>query len=137
MRTIKFFYHTDLFLSNEAQVADWLLSVLRNEGAEALSIDYSFVDKKQMTKINKKHLKHNYLTDVLSFDYSENSKIQGDVFVSEEKVRANAQEYSQDFSKELMRAMLHALLHLCGHNDKTSIDQKRIRDLEDKYLSQL
>ena len=53
MRTIKFFYHTDFFLSNEAQIADWLLSVLRNEGAEALSIDYSFVDKKQMIKEEK------------------------------------------------------------------------------------
>ena len=137
MRTIKFFYHTEFFLSNEAQIADWLLSVLRNEGAEALSIDYSFVDKKQMIKINKKHLKHNYLTDVLAFDYSENSKIQGDVFVSEEKVRANAQEYSQGFSTELMRVMLHGLLHLCGHKDKTLEEQNKIRGLEEKYLNQL
>ena len=137
MRTIKFFYHTEFFLSNEAQIADWLLSVLRNEGAEALSIDYSFVDKKQMIKINKKHLKHNYLTDVLAFDYSENSKIQGDVFVSEEKVRANAQEYSQGFSTELMRVMLHGLLHLCGHKDKTPEEQNKIRGLEEKYLNQL
>jgi len=137
MRTIKFFYHTDFFLSNEAQVADWLLSVLTNEGVEVLSVDYSFVDKKQMIKINKKHLKHNYLTDVLAFDYSENSKIQGDVFVSEEKVRANAQEYSQGFSTELMRVMLHGLLHLCGHKDKTSEEQNKIRGLEEKYLNQL
>ena len=137
MRTIKFFYHTDFFLSNEAQVADWLLSVLTNEGVEALSVDYSFVDKKQMIKINKKHLKHNYLTDVLAFDYSENSKIQGDVFVSEEKVRANAQEYSQGFSTELMRVMLHGLLHLCGHKDKTPEEQNKIRGLEEKYLNQL
>ena len=137
MRTIKFFYHTDFFLSNEAQVADWLLSVLTNEGVEVLSVDYSFVDKKQMIKINKKHLKHNYLTDVLAFDYSENSKIQGDVFVSEEKVRANAQEYSQGFSTELMRVMLHGLLHLCGHKDKTPEEQKKIRGLEEKYLNQL
>ena len=137
MRTIKFFYHTDFFLSNEAQVADWLLSVLTNEGVEALSVDYSFVDKKQMIKINKEHLKHNYLTDVLAFDYSENSKIQGDVFVSEEKVRANAQEYSQGFSTELMRVMLHGLLHLCGHKDKTLEEQNKIRGLEEKYLNQL
>ena len=137
MRTIKFFYHTDFFLSNEAQVADWLLSVLTNEGVEALSVDYSFVDKKQMIKINKKHLKHNYLTDVLAFDYSENSKIQADVFVSEEKVRANAQEYSQGFSTELMRVMLHGLLHLCGHKDKTLEEQNKIRGLEEKYLNQL
>ena len=137
MRTIKFFYHTDFFLSNEAQVADWLLSVLTNEGVEVLSVDYSFVDKKQMIKINKKHLKHNYLTDVLAFDYSENSKIQGDVFVSEEKVRANAQEYSQGFSTELMRVMLHGLLHLCGHKDKTPEEQNKIRGLEEKYLNQL
>ncbi len=137
MRTIKFFYHTDFFLSNEAQVADWLLSVLTNEGVEALSVDYSFVDKKQMIKINKEHLKHNYLTDVLAFDYSENRKIQGDVFVSEEKVRANAQEYSQGFSTELMRVMLHGLLHLCGHKDKTPEEQKKIRGLEEKYLNQL
>jgi len=137
MRTIKFFYHTDFFLSNEAQVADWLLSVLTNEGVEVLSVDYSFVDKKQMIKINKKHLKHNYLTDVLAFDYSENSKIQGDVFVSEEKVRANAQEYSQGFSTELMRVMLHGLLHLCGHKDKTLEEQNKFRGLEEKYLNQL
>ena len=137
MRTIKFFYHTDFFLSNEAQVADWLLSVLTNEGVEVLSVDYSFVDKKQMIKINKEHLKHNYLTDVLAFDYSENSKIQGDVFVSEEKVRANAQEYSQGFSTELMRVMLHGLLHLCGHKDKTLEEQNKIRGLEEKYLNQL
>ena len=137
MRTIKFFYHTDFFLSNEAQVADWLLSVLTNEGVEALSVDYSFVDKKQMIKINKEHLKHNYLTDVLAFDYSENRKIQGDVFVSEEKVRANAQEYSQGFSTELMRVMLHGLLHLCGHKDKTPEEQNKIRGLEEKYLNQL
>ena len=137
MRTIKFFYHTDFFLSNEAQVANWLLSVLTNEGVEALSVDYSFVDKKQMIKINKEHLKHNYLTDVLAFDYSENSKIQGDVFVSEEKVRANAQEYSQGFSTELMRVMLHGLLHLCGHKDKTPEEQNKIRGLEEKYLNQL
>ncbi len=111
--------------------------MLANEGVEALSVDYSFVDKKQMIKINKKHLKHNYLTDVLAFDYSENSKIQGDVFISEEKVRANAQEYSQDFSIELMRVMIHGLLHLCGHKDKTLEEQNKIRGLEEKYLNQL
>ena len=137
MRPIKFFYHTDFFLSNEEKVAEWLLAVLINEGAEALSIDYSFVDPKQMIKINKKHLNHNYLTDVLAFDYSDNSKIQADVFISEEKVRANAQEYSQEFSAELMRVMLHGLLHLCGHKDKTPEQQNRIRELEEKYLNQL
>ena len=137
MRAVKFFYHTDFVLSNEKKVADWLLSVLRNEGAEVQSVDYSFVDKKQMIKINKKHLNHNYLTDVLAFNYSEDSKIQGDVFVSEEMVRANAQEYAQSFSDELMRVMLHGLLHLCGHNDKTPEQQNRIRDLEDKYLKLL
>ena len=137
MRAVKFFYHTDFFLSNENKVANWLLSVLRNEGVEAQSIDYNFVDKKQMIKINKKHLNHNYLTDVLAFNYSEDSTIQGDVFVSEEMVRANAQEYSQSFSDELLRVMLHGLLHLCGHNDKTPEQQNRIRDLEDKYLKLL
>ena len=137
MSAVKFFYHTDFVLSNEKKVANWLLSVLRNEGVEAQSVDYSFVDKKQMIKINKKHLNHNYLTDVLAFNYSEGNKIQGDVFVSEEMVRANAQEYAQGFSDELLRVMLHGLLHLCGHNDKTPEQQNRIRDLEDKYLNQL
>ena len=137
MIAVKFFYHTDFFLSNEKKVVNWLLSVLRNEGVEAQSIDYNFVDKKQMIKINKKHLNHNYLTDVLAFNYSEDNTIQGDVFVSEEMVRANAQEYSQSFSDELLRVMLHGLLHLCGHNDKTPEQQNRIRDLEDKYLKLL
>ena len=137
MSTIKFFYHTGFFLSNEELISTWLLSVINGEEAEALSLDYSFVDKKEMIKINKNHLNHNYLTDVLAFDYSKDNKIQGDVFVSEEMVRTNAEEYNQEFSKELMRVMVHALLHLCGHKDKTPDEQKKIRALEDKYLALL
>ncbi|MEO2148425.1 MAG: rRNA maturation RNase YbeY [Flavobacteriaceae bacterium] len=137
MSTIKFFYHTGFFLSNEELISTWLLSVINGEEAEALSLDYSFVDKKEMIKINKNHLNHNYLTDVLAFDYSKDNKIQGDVFVSEEMVRTNAEEYNQEFSKELMRVMVHALLHLCGHKDKTPDEQKNIRALEDKYLALL
>jgi len=137
MRTIKFFYHTGFFLSNEELISAWLLSVINGEEAEALSLDYSFVDKKEMIKINKNHLNHNYLTDVLAFDYSKDNKIQGDVFVSEEMVKTNAEEYNQEFSKELMRVMVHALLHLCGHKDKTPDEQKKIRALEDKYLALL
>jgi ssRNA-specific RNase YbeY (16S rRNA maturation enzyme) len=68
MSTIKFFYHTGFFLSNEELISTWLLSVINCEEVEALSLDYSFVDKKEMTKINKKNLNHNYLTDVLSFE---------------------------------------------------------------------
>ncbi len=137
MSTIKFFYHTGFFLSNEELISAWLLSVINCEGAEALSLDYSFVDKKEMIKTNKNHLNHNYLTDVLAFDYSKDNKIQGDVFVSEEMIRTNAEEYNQEFSKELMRVMVHALLHLCGHKDNTLDEQKNIRALEDKYLALL
>ncbi len=129
MSTIKFFYHTGFFLSNEESISTWLLSVINCEETEALSLYYNFIDKKKMIKINKTHLNHNYLTDVLAFDYSKDNKIQGDVFVSEEMVRINAGEYNQE--------LVHALLHLCGHKDKTPDEQKNIRALEDKYLALL
>ena len=137
MSNIVFYYHTEFVLSNEAPLQKWLNTIAAAEKKELLQVEYSFVDVKEITKLNQAHLKHNYATDVLAFDYSSGNQIHGEVFVCEQAVRANAAELNEPFLKELHRVVLHGLLHLFGHEDNTQEQQKNIRALEDKYLKEL
>ena len=135
MCNIKFFYHTSFSLPDDKKTAEWLESVIAHENKNLFSLDYSFISKDEMVRINNKHLGHNYLTDVLSFDYSKNNDIYGEVFISEAAVRANAETLNESFFTETNRVLVHGLLHLCGHNDKSKKEQGQMRALEEKYLS--
>jgi len=137
MSDIKIFYHTPFLLSDKQRTVSWLERVAFNEKRTLFSLEYNFVDKNEMIRINTKHLGHNYLTDVLSFNYSQTDKIHGEVFVSVDAVRENALDLDEVFDTELHRVLLHGLLHLCGHNDKTEKEIRDIRLLENKYLSNL
>lgn len=135
MSNIKFFYHTSFSLPDEKKTAQWLESVISHEKKSLFSLEYSFISKEEMTRINNKHLGHNYLTDVLSFDYSKNNDIYGEVFVCEPVVKANAETLNEPLFTEIKRVLVHGLLHLCGHNDKSKKEQSLMRALEEKYLS--
>ena len=135
MSNIKFFYHTSFCLPDEQETAQWLETVINHEKKNLFSLEYSFISKEEMIRINNKHLGHNYLTDVLSFDYSKNNDIYGEVFVCEAVVRTNAQTLNEPLFAETNRVLVHGLLHLCGHNDKSKKEQEAMRALEEKYLS--
>ena len=135
MSNIKFFYHTSFSLLDDKKTAEWLESLIAHENKKLFSLEYSFISKEEMVRINNKYLGHNYLTDVLSFDYSKNNDIYGEVFISEAAVRANAETLNESFFTETNRVLVHGLLHLCGHNDKSSKEQEAMRALEEKYLS--
>ena len=88
-------------------------------------------------KLNVEFLKHDTLTDIISFDYSVGKTIQGDIFISIERVGDNANDFEVAFNAELHRVMVHGVLHYCGYKDKTEKDAIQMRKMEDYYLSKL
>jgi probable rRNA maturation factor len=108
--------------------------LVNNEKKELGNVTVIFCSDDYLLKINEEYLGHNYFTDIITFDYSENSLISGDLFISLERIAENASEFSTTFKKELARVFFHGLLHLCGYKDKTHSEQLEMREKEDFYL---
>ena len=115
----------------------WLNSISKNEGKDIGSLNFLFVDDKEMLKYNKKYLQHESYTDIITFDNSLNNKIAGDIVISLERVNENAKYYQVSYNYELERVMAHGLLHLLGYNDKNKEEEKIIRKKENYYLKNL
>ena len=132
---IKFFSNTSFRLANKDRVSLWLLDVIKNEEKSLNEISYNFCSDSELLKVNKEFLNHDTLTDIITFDYSGLSGISGEVLISTQRVKENAQEFSQVFNVELRRVMVHGVLHLCGFKDKTDADKLIMTEKEDFYLS--
>ena len=115
----------------------WLNSISKNEGKDIGSLNFLFVDDKEMLKYNKKYLQHESYTDIITFDNSLNNKIAGDIVISLERVNENAKYYQVSYNYELERVMAHGLLHLLGYNDKNKEEKIIIRKKENYYLKNL
>jgi rRNA maturation RNase YbeY len=115
----------------------WLNSISNNEGKKIESLSFLFVDDEEMLKYNKKYLKHESYTDVITFDSSIDKKIAGDIIISLERVNDNAKFYQVSYNYELQRVMAHGLLHLLGYNDKNKEEKKIIRKKENYYLDNI
>lgn len=113
----------------------WLKNVITNEDKILGNVVYVFCNDNYLLKQNIKFLKHNFLTDIITFDYCKDNIVSGDILISTERVEENAKKYKVEFMLELDRVMVHGLLHLLGYNDKTKEDIKEIRRKEDYYLS--
>ena len=120
---IDFVYNTDFRLSNKEVFSRWLISVANDEGFLIDTLVFLFVDDKEILEMNKKFLKHDYYTDVITFGDLEDKKISGDIAISIERVLDNSKTYGVEFEEELKRVMVHGLLHIMGYNDKTSSDK--------------
>ena len=94
-----------------------------------------FCSDDYLLEINKKHLNHDYYTDIITFDYCVENIVSGDLYISVDRIKENAKTFEDTFINELTRVVIHGVLHLCGHNDKTEADQKNMRNLENKYLA--
>ena len=94
-----------------------------------------FCSDEYLLRINRDYLQHDYYTDIITFDLSEpGGPVQGEIYISVDRVRDNAKELAVSIQKELHRVIFHGVLHLCGYTDKTKQDQARMRALEEKYL---
>lgn len=132
---IDFNYETDFLITNEELVSGWISNVLHEEGFKEGDINYVFCDDEYLHKLNVEFLDHDTLTDVISFDYTMGKLISGDIFISVDRVRDNANDFKVDFINELYRVIIHGILHYCGYKDKDEEDVKTMRTKENHYLS--
>jgi probable rRNA maturation factor len=114
-----------------------LPKLVQLEDKECGPINLIFCDDEKILEVNKEYLAHDYYTDIITFDYSLNQIISGDLFISIDRVKENADMFSKSFENELTRVVFHGVLHLCGYNDKSEEDVLVMRSKEDYYLTQL
>lgn len=132
---ISFNYETDFTLDNESIYEDWISRIVDSEGFELGEINYIFCDDDYLHKINVEYLNHDTLTDIISFDYSVGNILQGDIFISTERVADNAKDFNVVFDDELKRVMSHGVLHYCGYKDKSAADEALMRSKEDEKIA--
>lgn len=134
---ISFNYESDFQIENEALLSSWISLMIETEGFKLEEINYIFCDDNYLHKINVEFLNHDTLTDIISFDYSVGKILQGDIYISVERVKENAKEFKQTFSDELHRVMIHGVLHYCGYKDKLESELVEMRRKENLYLDLL
>ncbi|EIA09956.1 rRNA maturation RNase YbeY [Flavobacterium frigoris] len=132
---INFNYESDFNLDKEEAVAAWISAVIVSENKKEGEISYIFCDDEYLHKINLEYLNHDNLTDIISFDYTVGNEINGDIFISVERVQDNANDFNVSFEVELKRVMAHGILHYCGYKDKGEVDERLMRSKEDEKLS--
>ncbi|WP_188049265.1 rRNA maturation RNase YbeY [Flavobacterium sp. GP15] len=132
---INFNYETEFSLDNEEAIALWLSRVIASESKKEGDINYIFCDDEYLHKINVEYLNHDTLTDVISFDYSVGNEINGDCFISVERVKDNALDFNVTFDEEIKRVLAHGILHYCGYKDKTESDGAIMRQKEDDKIA--
>lgn len=100
-------------------------------------ISYIFCSDEKILQINKEYLRHDYYTDIITFDYSDADRISGDIFISLDTVKSNSEQFDTDYQEEIHRVIIHGILHLCGINDKAPGEKKYMTECENKALEHL
>lgn len=137
---INFFSETNFNLSNQEIVSTWIQNCVQKEGFKLGEISYIFCDDEYLHKLNVEYLNHDTLTDIISFDYSIDNVIMGDIYISIERVKDNAKDFNSTFEDELARVIIHGVLHFLGFKDKTENEKAEMRQKEDsavKYFYRL
>ena len=134
---ITFNYETTFQLIDETTLEEWIKNVVKNHDFELGEINYIFCDDAYLHKLNVEFLQHDTLTDIISFDNTLGKLINGDIYISVERVVDNAKDFNVSFEEELHRVMIHGVLHYTGLKDKTVTDKNTMREAEDIALSLL
>ena len=132
---ISFNYEIDFNLENEIEYSSWISEVIISESKNEGEINFIFCDDDYLLELNQEYLRHDTLTDIISFDYSIGNELHGDVFISLERVRENADEFNVSFLEELKRVMAHGILHYCGYKDKNKKDEFIMRQKEEEKMA--
>jgi len=132
---INFNYENDFILENEEAIASWLSAVIVSEKKKEGEINYIFCDDDYLHKINVEYLNHDTLTDIISFDYTVGNELNGDIFISVERVQDNAADFNVSFEEELKRVLVHGVLHYCGYKDKDEESESLMRSKEDEKIA--
>jgi probable rRNA maturation factor len=129
-----FFEKRDFSLQNRTGLKAFVESIFKKEKKALASINYIFCSDKRLLEINRQFLNHDYYTDIITFDLSESSSTQAEIYISVDRVRDNAKQLGSSFKSELHRVVFHGALHLCGYRDKTTKEKEEMREKEGFYL---
>jgi len=110
--------------------------MFRKEKKGLSALNYIFCTDKRILDINRQFLKHNFYTDIITFDLSETDRIYAEIYISIDRIKENAKKLGFSFKSELHRVIIHGALHLCGYNDKTKVEKLNMREKEEVYLTQ-
>lgn len=119
------------------KITTWIKDVAATYGKKTGEIAYIFCSDEKILEVNRQYLQHDYYTDIITFDYSEGDKIAGDLFISLDTVRTNAEQFHSTYNNELHRVIIHGILHLCGINDKGPGEREIMEAAENKALAML
>lgn len=131
---IEFHSEVDFRLPDKTKYSDWVSMVLISEDMLIGAVTYIFCTDDSLLSINRKHLNHDSLTDIITFGYGQGQEVSGDIFISLDRVRENAETYGESFMDELHRVMAHGLLHLCGYDDKSDEEKDVMRSKEEEKM---
>jgi len=131
---IEYHYQTDFNLDKDHKYTEWLKKVVISEDHQLEAVNFIFCSDEQLLEINQDHLRHDYYTDIITFEYGELGNVYGDIFISVDRVRENAKDLNIHMEEELRRVMCHGVLHMMGFVDKTDADKKQMRDKENEKM---
>ena len=133
------FYAEEIALPaiQQEQIRTWVKVVAASYGKKTGDISYIFCSDEKILEVNRQYLQHDYYTDIITFDYTSGSKIAGDLFISLDTVRTNAEQFAASYEEELHRTIIHGILHLCGINDKGPGEREIMEAAENRALDLL
>lgn len=137
MGKINFFtFDTSFRIKNKTKIKHWVLDVLKREKKPDIdSVSIILCSDQYLLDINRKFLRHDYLTDIITFTYSStDNSLEGELYISIERVKENSRDLSIPVERELNRVIVHGILHLCGYNDKRKEEKEFMHGLENRYL---
>lgn len=129
-------YECSFRLSQEKQHSSWIRNSIQSEKKSVRELNFIFCNDEYLLKKNQEFLNHDTLTDIITFDYSENQAISGDIFISVQRVKENAITFAEPFDVEMRRIMIHGVLHLVGYKDKSMEDKRIMTEKENFYIKQ-
>lgn len=116
------------------ETSNWIKSVAASYNKQVGDIAFIFCSDEKILEVNNQYLQHDYYTDIITFDYSENNTISGDIFISLDTVKSNSEQFKTLYNEELHRIIIHGILHLCGINDKGPGEREYMTECENKAL---
>jgi len=131
---IEYHYETKFKLSHPEKHTDWILDATKERNHSVGALNFIFCSDDYLLDINQRFLQHDYLTDIITFPTEDGDGLNGDIFISVERVKENAVLYEVGFEEEMRRVMIHGVLHLMGYNDHTPEEKETIRSEEDAML---
>lgn len=134
---MRIFFHKERInfdVREKQKIRKWIKKVVESEGKELGELNIILTRDKELLELNKTYLSRKYLSDVITFEYNQEKKISGDIYLSVERIRENALKFNERVDREILRVIIHGILHLMGYRDKKVEEQTKMRQKEDECL---